>query len=283
MKEIIISKFCGFCSGVRRCISLVEEELISKKDVYTTGELIHNLQEMKRLESRGMKVLFDVREIENINKKITLIIRTHGIEKQLYEYLKTKLNIELIDGTCPIVKRTQQVVENYSNRGFNVIVYGDKKHPEIKALVSYISDNVKYIVIDSKEEIEQITFNENMILVSQTTKPQKEYLDIINMLKEKYKKIKVFDTICKETVLREKDVEKIAKKVDLMIVVGSKNSANTNKLVYIAKLYNNNVLLVEDERDLLRIDFSSSNKVGIISGSSTPIWLVEKIISHITT
>ncbi|MCX7910572.1 MAG: 4-hydroxy-3-methylbut-2-enyl diphosphate reductase [Endomicrobia bacterium] len=280
MKEIIISKFCGFCSGVKRCISLVEEELKSKKEVYSIGEIIHNPYEIKRLEDMGMKVISDVKELGEINKKITLVIRTHGIEKQLYENLKNNSNIEILDGTCPMVKRTQQVVGDYSKKGFNVVIYGDKQHPEIKALVSYISDGVRYIVINSKEEIKEITFDENMILVAQTTKPQKEYLEIINILKSKYKKIKIFDTICKETVLREKDIEKIAKKVDVVLVIGGKNSANTNKLVYTARLYNNNVFLIENENDLLKINLSF-NKVGVISGSSTPMWLVEKIVNHI--
>lgn len=280
-REIIISKYCGFCSGVKRCISLVEKELKVNKNVYSTGELLHNSYEMQRLQSLGLKVILDINQLQNLNEEVVLIVRTHGIERHIYNTLSKMKNLKVIDGTCPIVKRLQQIVEEYSNKGYNVIIFGSDEHPEIKALVTYINKDVEYAIVDSEEKIDEINISQPIVLVSQTTKQQKEYEQIIKILRKKYKKLKVFDTVCKETILREKSAEKIAKKVDLMLVVGSKNSSNTKKLKDISKMNNDRVFLIEDEKELSNLDISSYNKIGIISGSSTPMWLVEKIVKTI--
>ncbi|MEN3013675.1 MAG: 4-hydroxy-3-methylbut-2-enyl diphosphate reductase [Endomicrobiia bacterium] len=285
MKEIMISKYCGFCSGIKRCILLVEKELNAKKRVYAFGELLHNFQEMERLKIMGLNVISDINQLKDLTEDITLIIRTHGIEKHFYDELKKEKKITLIDGTCPIVKRNLTIAEDFSNRGFNLIIYGTITHPEIKALVSYINSKTNYKVIDSEEEIEKISFNNgnNFVLMSQTTKQQKNFKKIAEILKRKYKKIKILDTICKETILREKDTEEIAKKADLVLVIGSKSSANTKKLKEVAETYNKNTFLIDVIDDLSKIDFSLYHKIGVVSGSSTPMWLVKKIIDYIKT
>lgn len=283
-KEIIVSKYCGFCSGVKRCVSLVENKLKENKEkrkVYSTGELLHNFYEMKRLENLGLNVIYDIKNIKDIAEDSIVIIRTHGIEKQIYEYLDKKKNIEIFDGTCPIVKKLQKIVKEYSKKGFNVIIFGNSEHPEIRALITYIDKNVDFVIIDSEKKAKEVEISQPAILVSQTTKQQKKYKQIIEILKKKYKDIKIFDTICKETILREKNAQEIAKKVDLMLVIGSKNSSNTKKLIDIAKENNDRVFLIENEKDLSKLDISIYNKIGIVSGSSTPIWLVEKIAKNI--
>lgn len=283
MKKIIVSKYCGFCSGVRRCISLVENELKLGNEVYSTGELLHNFYEMKRLKELGLKVIEDINELQDMKEKnITLVIRTHGIEKQFYEELNKRENIRIVDGTCPTVKKLQSIVEQYSAKGFNVIIFGNSQHPEIKALVTYVDRKVSYQVINSEEDINKIVKAEPLILVSQTTKQEKKYQQIIDILKDMCKEIKIFNTVCKETILREKDAEEIAKKVDLMLIIGSKISSNTKKLLDVSKINNNNVFLVENEDDLLGLDLSPYSKIGIVSGASTPMWLVEKIINNIS-
>ncbi len=280
--KIILAKHVGFCKGVNRCISLVEQEIKNKNKVYALGELLHNQQEMLRLESLGVKVIKDIKELNGL-KDITLIIRTHGIEKELYQKLLSQDEIKIVDGTCPIVRKNQIIVEEYSKNGFNVIIYGDIDHPEIKALVSYVSPERKKYVISSLEDIQKIDISpfEPVILISQTTKPVNEYKKICVLLKTKFKNIKMFNTICKETILREQEIENLSKKVGMVIIIGGKNSANTKKLVSIAKKYNDNVVSISCEKDVENLKIEKDETVGVFSGASTPKWLIQKIVERI--
>jgi 4-hydroxy-3-methylbut-2-enyl diphosphate reductase len=280
--KIILAKHIGFCNGVNRCISLVEQEIKNGNKVYALGELLHNQQEMLRLESLGVKVIKDIKELNGI-KNISLIVRTHGVEKELYQQILSQDGMKIVDSTCPIVKKNQTIVEEYSKKGFNVIIYGDIEHPEIKALVSYVSSGCKKFVISTSEDIQKINIapDEHVILISQTTKPVNEYKKICELLKTKYKNIKVFNTICKETILREQEVESLSKKVDKIIIIGGKNSANTKKLVSIAKKYNNNVFSVSCEQEVENLKIGKNETVVVFSGASTPKWLIQKIVEKI--
>ncbi len=283
MKNIVIGKYTGFCSGVKRCVSFVEKECKNNKTVYAFGELLHNDQEISRLEKMGLKVIKDVEEIEKASG-VSVIIRTHGIEKyNLEKILNLSKNINVIDGTCPIVKKNQNIVEKYSKQNYNFIIYGDSNHPEIKALLSYIPKDKRFVVISSLDDVKNINFSsdDKIILLAQTTKPIEEYKEIIERLNNKYKNIKVFDTICKETILREKETEEISKKVETVIVVGGKNSANTKKLASIAKKYNNNVFVINSDDELETKYFDKYSSIGIVSGASTPYWLIQKIIDKL--
>ncbi|MCX7957216.1 MAG: 4-hydroxy-3-methylbut-2-enyl diphosphate reductase [Endomicrobia bacterium] len=284
MKEIILSKNYGLCSGVKRSIVLVEKELIHTKfGIYAFGELLHNQKEMQRLQEKGLKVVNDFSNIKDIKDNIIIVVRTHGIEKNLLDEMLAMQNISVIDGTCPVVKKNQKIVQKYSNEGYNIIVYGDDKHPEIRALKSYIDVNTEYYIINSKLDIESFELDKDnkTIIIAQTTKNYEEYEEIIKLVKQKIKNLKVFRTICKETIIREKEAERLAKEVDFLIVIGGKNSSNTKKLANIAKLYNKNVEIVNDNEDLLEKNFSNFNRIGIISGCSTPRWLVEDIYKFV--
>ncbi|MCX7940559.1 MAG: 4-hydroxy-3-methylbut-2-enyl diphosphate reductase [Endomicrobia bacterium] len=281
--KIRVAKNIGFCSGVNRAINLVENELKKGNKVYILGELLHNKQEMDRLQRLGVEVVEDV-SIINTNFRCSLVIRTHGVARSVYEELLRLNNINIIDGTCPIVKRNQEITKEWTNKGYNVIIYGDPQHPEITALISYVSPSVKSYIITCKEDVEKLDILENdkVLVISQTTKQVDEYKKICDLLTTKYKNIKVFNTICKETINREKEVVEIAKTVDLLIVVGGKHSANTNKLMTISKNYNNNVIIVSSE-DEIENDFFNYRHIGIISGTSTPMWQVKKIIEKFST
>ncbi len=282
MKRIILGEYIGFCSGVRRCISFVEKELEKKHKVYAFGVLLHNEQEIKRLEKLGVKVVNSLEEIKNeIN--ISLIIRAHGIERDVFEEISKLSNINLVDGTCPIVKKNQKIVQSSVKENFNFIIYGDKNHPEIKALLSYITKEMKFVVISCIDDIEKVNFepDSKIALLAQTTKPVEEYNKISEILKKRYKKIKVFNTICKETILREQEATEISKKADAVIIIGGKNSSNTKKLALIANRYNKNVFLInsEDEIEIEVLDKYSS--IGIVAGASTPYWLVKRVVDKL--
>lgn len=280
--EIFVTKHIGFCSGVKRCIMLTETELRSGVKVYSLGELLHNEQEMLRLKNLGLECIADINQLVVTDSKSCLVIRTHGVEKEVYEKIKSFKNLKVIDGTCPIVKKNQKLVEEWSKKGYNILIFGNKSHPEIKALVSYIDEKVNYNVIETLDVANSLDrIDKNTIVISQTTKPIDEYQQIIKVLKAKSNKIKIFSTICKETILREKEVYNLAKNVEVMVVVGDKHSANTNKLALIAKKVNNNVIMVSSENEIVFEDFAKYNKIGICSGASTPIWLVESIINKL--
>ncbi len=283
--KIILAKYIGFCKGVNRCISLVEQEIKNGNKVYALGELLHNQQEMKRLESLGVKVINDIKELKSVFKNISLIIRTHGIEKEVYQQIVSKNGIKVVDGTCPIVKKNQVIVEKYSKEGYNVIIFGDIEHPEIRALISYISNNVKKYVVSSLEDIKKldISYDKPIIVISQTTKPVDEYKKICDVLKRKFKNVKIFNTICKETILREQEIKDLSKKVHKVIVIGGKNSANTKKLISIAKKYNNEVFAISCEEEVKNLKINGYETIAIFSGASTPRWLIQKIVKKIET
>ncbi|MFN3551052.1 MAG: 4-hydroxy-3-methylbut-2-enyl diphosphate reductase [Endomicrobiia bacterium] len=282
MTEIIVSKYIGFCSGVKRCINITEKEIFKNKKVFALGELVHNEEEIKRLSSLGLTTINSIQEINPTEDNFVLIIRAHGIEKNILEEINKKIK-NCINGTCPIVEKNQKIVSEYSNKGYNIVIYGDVEHPEIKALTSYINPNTKYSVINSLEEIKKLNFSpkDKILLISQTTKEVKEYEKIIEELKRKFKNLKVSYSICKETILREENTKNLAQKVDCVVIIGGKNSANTKKLVNIAKNYNKNVLLISSKSELNIEELKKYKKIGIVSGASTPKWLVEKIVKKL--
>jgi len=279
--QIIISKYIGFCSGVKRCVKLTEEYINKGYKVLAYGELLHNEKEIERLKKLGLKIIEDIHQLKKINNNVVLIIRTHGIEKNLFQEISNFKNINVIDGTCPIVKRNQNIIHQWTNEGYDAVIYGNIQHPEIEALISYISPKVKYYIINSSDEVEnlKLSFEQNMILIAQTTKETQEYNKIIEKLK-KFKNIKIFYSICKETILREKEAEDLSKQADCVIVVGGENSANTKKLVTIAKKYNENVIILNSEEDIKK-EIRKYHRIGIISGASTPKWLVDKIVGKL--
>lgn len=280
MVNIILSEQIGFCSGVKRCIKLAEDILKENSGkVYAFGELLHNSEEMERLKKNGMVVVEDVSKVEEGSY---VIVRAHGLGKNVLEEMEKK-NIRIIDGTCPIVKRNQKLAMEYSSKGYNIIIYGDINHPEIKALLSYITPKIKIFVIKSLEEIDTINFDTSsrVVLIGQTTKELNHYRLIAEKLKEKFNNIVVLDTICKETILRENSVSLISKKTDVVLVVGGKNSANTRKLVDIASRSCKKVFHINNVEELSSLDILKNTTIGIVSGASTPLWLVENIVSKL--
>ena len=272
--EIILGKRAGFCPGVKKAVYLAES--LSKKypkPIYTAGPLIHNPQEIKRLSGLGIKPIQNLKEL----KKGTLIIRTHGLPKETLQKVKEK-NINIVDATCLFVKRVQNLVENLSKQRYNIIVIGEKDHPEVISLVSYSQTPVE--VINKEDEIKNIRIKEPIAVVSQTTQSEKKFNTIVSELKKRYKRIKIFNTICSASSERQKETEQIAKKVDLMLVIGGKNSGNTRRLKDISSKYVK-TYHIESEREIKNKWFENIKKIGITAGASTPEWLIKKVIKHL--
>ena len=267
------AKSYGFCFGVKRAVEIAE----NSKNAVTLGPLIHNPLEIDRL-AKNYNVNF-VRDINEIDENVKrVIIRTHGIPKDKLKQLKEK-NVEVIDATCPFVKKPQEIVEEMSKEGYDIVIFGDINHPEIKGVMSYSVHNRVFVVL-SKNELKNVKLKDRIATVAQTTRKMSDYLDIVNYLIKNYKEVRVFNTICNATFDNQEAVRELSKECDIIIVVGGKNSSNTKQLFNIAK-ENTEAYLVENENELDKNWFKNKKICGISAGASTPEWLVEKIISKI--
>ena len=273
MVKITIAKSAGFCFGVKRAIDLAQDIASKNSDVYTFGPLIHNPQEVARLEKENIKVIEDYSKIE----KGVLVLRTHGIPLDIYENLSKKENIKIVDAACPFVKKAQDIIKELSKDSEQIVIVGEKKHPEVVALVSY--GKGKCLVVEDKKDVKNVKKTDIIYIVSQTTQSPKKFEEIVNEI-SKISQVKVFNTICRATFDRQSAAAKLAKEVDVMIVIGGKNSGNTTRLYQICsnitKTYH-----IEDVDEIEPAWFDKVETVGITAGASTPDWIIENIKGRI--
>lgn len=313
--EIILGDRAGFCYGVNEAVTKADEVISKNKGdkIYCLGELVHNKQVVEQLEEKGLVFINCIDDIEkeqvdkhstnendirknnkNIDKeKIRLIIRAHGIEKKIYEEAK-KRNIELFDYTCPNVLAIHKIVEDYSNKGYYIIIIGEKKHPETIGTFSFA--NGKGFVIEKEDEIAETvnlimnrlkSESTNKVLIcAQTTfnlEKFNKYAQTINdkiNKKDKSIEIEVRNTICDATKLRQEETEEISSNVDYMIVIGGKNSSNSTKLYEISKKNCANTIFIETYKELedKLEELRKTNRVGIMAGASTPNKSIKEVI-----
>lgn len=278
--EIIIGKTAGFCYGVKRAVEGTMKEIEkSQEDVYCLGELVHNGEVIKNLESRGLKI---VENLENADKKV--IIRAHGIPKDIQDNAR-KLKIELIDFTCPKVLKIHEIANEYSQNGYYIFLTGTKTHPENVGTISYCGNN--FFVIESEDEVMKAleefgkSKQKRLLLISQTTYSLEKFEKIEYLIKEKLSKdvdLIVKNTICMATKLRQKETDEISKKVDFMIIIGGRNSSNTKKLFEIAKKNCDNTICIENEKEINLNKLVENSKIGIMAGASTPNESIKNVI-----
>ncbi|GMO65622.1 MAG: 4-hydroxy-3-methylbut-2-enyl diphosphate reductase [Endomicrobiia bacterium] len=272
--KIKIANNAGFCFGVKRAINLAEKTADKERKVYTLGPIIHNPQEVKRLEKKRIKILTDINKIKNGS----IILRTHGIPFNLHKKLIKNKDINIIDATCPFVKRAQIIMKQLStdlnSKDKIVIIVGERVHPEVIALMSY-SNNGRCVVIENVVEAQNFKFIGDLNIVSQTTQTPENFENIVEILKKQHG-VKVYNTICKATFDRQKSAEKLAKNVDLMIVVGGKNSGNTTRLTQICSA-NTNTYHIETVGSIKEEWFKDIDSVGLTAGASTPDWIIKEV------
>jgi 4-hydroxy-3-methylbut-2-enyl diphosphate reductase len=270
--EVKLAESYGFCFGVKRAIDIAEEHQNSA----TMGPLIHNQKEINRLKTDFNVNLYE--KLEDVQDGDTVIIRTHGIPQNNLKELKQK-NAKIINATCPFVTTPQQIVKKMTADGYDVIIFGDENHPEVKGVKSYGADNVHVIL--EPEEIEQINFNSDKIAtVAQTTRKKEKYLEIVNSLILQNKEVRVFNTICDATFENQDAARKLSNEVDIMIVIGGKNSSNTKQLLSICQ-ENTQSFLIEDETDLENSWFDNKKICGVTAGASTPDWIIKNVVNKI--
>ncbi len=272
--EIRLAKSYGFCFGVKRAIKIAE----NASNAVTIGPLIHNNAEINRLKDNfNVTTLQDIHEAKGAKKAI---IRTHGIPKGDLEHLRAN-KAEVIDATCPYVTKPQEICEKMSKEGYEIVIFGDADHPEVKGVASYAIYGA--VVVQSVEELSKLKLRgQKVAVVSQTTRKINEFLEITHYLESRYKEVRVFNTICNATFENQDAAKDLAKEADIVIIIGGKNSSNTKQLHSICKEYCKDSFLVEDENELDVEWFKGKHLCGVTAGASTPDWIIEKIVGKIS-
>ena len=282
--EIIVGKTAGFCYGVKRAIDGVKEESKNNR-LFCIGEIVHNRQVIEDLQNKGVNFVEDISKVHDAKSKVA--IRAHGVKKEIYE-IANKNKIDIIDYTCPNVLRIHEIAKEYAEKGFYIILCGKKEHPENVGRISYCGKN--YSVIQDEKELKEAlkrfekTKIKKLLVISQTTFSLKKFTLIEQAIKEELKdeeNIIIKNTICRATELRQKETEELSKKVDLMIIIGGKNSSNTIKLYEIAQKYCENSICIETADELQIEKISKYEKIGIMAGASTPKESIDNVIKKL--
>ena len=272
MLEIITADEAGFCFGVKRAIEIVKEAVAgTDKKVYTLGPLIHNPQVVEDLRQKGVHLADDISEIEDG----ILVIRTHGVSPKVLNKAEEK-NLDIIDATCPFVKNAHKYAKELVETDYQTFIFGDKNHPEVKGIFGHTKN--KGIIIESVDDVHDIDLDDKIGLVAQTTQSYEDYLDIISYLLPKVKELKVFNTICNTTGNRQKAARELAKKVDVMYVIGGHNSANTKRLAEISADTGTPTFHIETVDEINWEKINNTNKIGITAGASTPDWIIKEVL-----
>jgi (E)-4-hydroxy-3-methyl-but-2-enyl pyrophosphate reductase len=269
--EIHIADKAGFCFGVKRAINTAFEAS-SRGNVYCLGPLIHNPQEVERLSRAGVRT---VEHFDSLKPGDSLVIRSHGVPPQVLVQAREK-GLNIIDLTCPFVGKAQRDAESLKKEGYQVVVVGEKEHPEVRSILGYAGDDA--LVIEKVEDIEGVQFHPRIGIVAQTTQSYGNFSEIVIRLFRLSKELKVFNTICNSTKERQDAARSLADEVDIMLVVGGRNSANTGRLASVCRQENKPTYHIEVADEILPEWFRGARKVGVTAGASTPDWVLEEVI-----
>lgn len=273
--EVLVAKNSGFCFGVRRAIEMalrcVEE---GEGPIYTLGPIIHNPQMVAKLKEQGIQV---VHEIPDANES-TLIVRTHGVKPSVLEEARRRA-IKVVNATCPFVRRSQEFAEKLHREGYYLIFVGEADHPEVEALVGFAEG--KALVVNSEIEVEQLSSFEKIGVIPQTTISFSHFQRIVSKLMEKAKELRVMNTICDSVSKGQRSTLELARKVDVMVVVGGRDSANTSRLVSLCRELGKETYHVETEWEVDPEWFRDAESVGVSAGASTPDWVIEGVVEKI--
>jgi len=271
--EIKLARNMGFCFGVKRAIGIARQiRKETEEKVWTLGHIIHNPQVVKRLEKEGIIAAEDLSEIDSGY----VIIRSHGVHPRILKKIREK-NLKEVDATCPLVKKAQEKAKQLVSEGYETFVIGEKEHPEVISIVGETDGRIR--VIDS---VRNLKINHSKVgLIVQTTQSQEILQEVAAFILPKILEFKVFNTICDVTSKRQREVKRLARKSDIMIVVGGKKSANTSRLAGIAKAEGSHTYHIEEADEIKEEWFTDVERVGVASGASTPDWIINEVINKL--
>ncbi|WP_129597121.1 bifunctional 4-hydroxy-3-methylbut-2-enyl diphosphate reductase/30S ribosomal protein S1 [Anaerophilus nitritogenes] len=275
--KIVVANNAGFCFGVKQAMNQTIDAIDKDQNekIYTYGPLIHNHQVIHKLESMGVYAIEDIKRAQHK----TLIIRSHGVALNFYDSTH-EYDIELIDATCPFVRKVQKIAKEYYDKGYDVIIVGNPKHPEVIGINGWCN-NQAYIV-ETLEDVSKLESLNKICVVAQTTITQGLWNDVVEKLEKKSATLKTFNTICTATIERQKSCAQVSKMVDAMIVIGGYHSSNTQKLVQISKKYCKNTYHIETAEELPIEKIKKFDKIGVTAGASTPDWIIKEAINKMS-
>ncbi|MGR6836507.1 bifunctional 4-hydroxy-3-methylbut-2-enyl diphosphate reductase/30S ribosomal protein S1 [Syntrophomonas erecta] len=275
--QVEIAKKAGFCTGVKRAVAIAGE-YGGKNQVYTLGPLVHNQAVIHHFRTQGIEPVQNLDELTG-NTDSVLIIRSHGVAPEVFDEAK-KRGIFIEDATCPRVKRVHELVASMAEKGYEIAIFGDPNHPEVKGILGWSRGRGK--VVGSPEEASQLAGTRKLAVVSQTTRSEKDYLAVINAMLPGTGEMRVFNTLCAATRERQEAARELAAGVDLMLVIGDPTSSNSNTLYKECVNTGVPVFWVQNADDIEPDWLKGVSRVGITAGASTPDWIIKEVMDRMT-
>ena len=279
MANIKIAESAGFCFGVKIAVDFAIEAGKKYGKAFTNGPIIHNKQVVQFLEGLNVK---ELKSYDNLKEGDTILIRSHGVPPKTEKMLKS-IGVNLIDATCPFVKKVHEKVRQLVEEGYYIIIIGEEGHPEVIGILGHLEEvGGKGIVVENMEDLIRKFPKRNRVgVVAQTTQNEEFFEEAVGYIASNVEELKVFNTICDATSVRQEEVKKIAKEVDLMIIIGGKHSGNTRRLAQISKALNPNTYHIEKADELETEWFEGAENIGVSAGASTPDWIIKEVVEKI--
>ena len=284
--EVKLAKTAGFCFGVKRAVDTVyrqiekeKSDVEDEKKIYTYGPIIHNEEVIKDLEKKGVQVLRTEDALDGISEG-TVIIRSHGVEKRIYDKMEAK-GLEIVDATCPFVKKIHNIVEKESREGKHIVIIGSEDHPEVIGIKGWVNGPVTVLKTEEEACTFEVEDNASVCVVAQTTFNYNKFKELVEIIEKKSYDISVLNTICGATKERQTEAKSIAEAVDAMIVIGDKHSSNTQKLFEICRGACADTYYIQTLDDLNMNQLRSVETVGITAGASTPNKIIEEVQNNV--
>jgi len=277
LMEIVLAKSAGFCFGVKRATQMAFEAASVNEPICSLGPVIHSPQVVKKLGEKGVKV---VSEVDGVSPGSSVIVRSHGVTAEEMAQIEDK-GLQVVDATCPFVKKAQEYAARLSQDGYVVVIVGELEHPEVQGIVSYAGGATKVHVVSDAAQASELPRAAKIGLVAQTTQVFENFSQIVAVCLAKSQELRVYNTICDATSLRQNEAREIALTVDLMFVIGGQASANTSRLARICGEIQPQTKHIETAEEILPEWFSDVKKVGVTAGASTPRWLIDEVLARV--
>jgi len=272
--KVIVAENCGLCPGVKNAISLAEKVLSEQEQVYSLGPIIHNEDMVERLARAGLKTVDSLDQIESG----TILIRSHGASPRQIAEIERK-GLQIVDATCVLVKRVQRIAEALEAEGYQVVVIGNKNHPEVRAVVGCVED---VVVVADQSDLHKLHKDRKLGIVCQTTESPEHLGGMLGAIgKGDFSELKVINTLCREAVKRQESAVEMCKRVDIMFVLGGLDSANTRKLAELCKKHNSQTFHLQNWKELDKIRFLGKDTAGVTAGASTPEWIISEFVENL--
>ncbi|MFC1560179.1 4-hydroxy-3-methylbut-2-enyl diphosphate reductase [Candidatus Margulisiibacteriota bacterium] len=275
--KILVAKHLGFCVGVNRAYKLAIRSAVKKLPVFMLGALVHNQKVIEHLEIKGIKTINTLKDVPK-DQKGYLIISAHGLPPKILEQLEgTKLNV--IDTTCPWVKKAQIIAKKLAKDGYHVVIVGDKEHIEVKGLLGWAGKKAQ--VVENIKDLKKVNFHKKMGVLAQTTQTQLNFEEMVGGLYNKTEELVVHNTICDATKNRQKFATVVAKRSEIMFIIGDKKSANTRRLTKLCGETGVKTYQVESAEDIDLKWLKGFDVIGVTAGASTPTWVIDAAVKKL--